>query len=93
MRQELAAVYGEFCGNGKKKQEMETTYQAIKDRFTKTKADLDAFENEIKTKIEGYFTETQKKIDGYCSKIEELFGGAVTVGLGQAYHDKCCEAD
>ena len=88
---ELAAIYGEFCGNGKKKREMEETYQAIKDRFGKTKGDLDVFENEIKTKLEGYFAEAQKKIDGYCSKIEELFGGAVTVGLGQAYHDKCKE--
>ena len=88
---ELAAVYGEFCGNGKKRQEMETTYQAIKDRFAKTKGELETFEKDIKEKIEGYFVETQKKIDGYCSKIEELFGGAVTVGLGQAYHDKCKE--
>lgn len=88
---ELAAVYGEFCGNGKKKQEMETTYQAIKDRFAKTKGELETFEKDIKEKIEGCFVETEKKIDGYCSKIEELFGGAVTVGLGQAYHDKCKE--
>ena len=88
---ELATVYGEFCGNGKKKQELDATYQAIKDRFVKTKGELETFEKDIKTKIEGYFAETQKKIDGYCSKIEELFGGAVTVGLGQAYHDKCKE--
>ena len=86
---ELAAIYGDFCGGGKKKQEMDATYLAIKNRFEKTKGTLDEFEKEIKTKLDGYFNETQKKIDGYCLKIEELFGGAVAVGLGQAYHEKC----
>ena len=80
---ELATVYGEFCGTGKKKQEMEAAHLGMKERFAKTKGTLDEFEKEVKNKLDSYFDETQKKINGYCSKIEELFGGAVTVGLGR----------
>lgn len=87
----LQKTFSEYSESGSKKTELDKVHEETKKRFAQASGTLKTFEEEAGKRLADLSEATEKKISEYCAKIESFFGGALAVGLGEAYHLKCQE--
>lgn len=87
----IEKTFNDYSEKGKKKIELDSVYTNTVDRFKKSESALATFEKDASSQLKVLMDGADAKIKEYCGRIENLFGGALSVGLGESYHVKCEE--
>lgn len=87
----IEKTFADYAENGRKKLELDSVYEKTAERFKKSESALSSFERNAEDRLTSLTSNADAKIKEYCDRIEDLFGGALSVGLGESYHKKCEE--